>query len=99
MSDVTTAPLKVTGKGHCKGGVNPHPPFHDYPLLAWTHHGHPVHGDDVFTEDQKASVHDIALACAETQDYETVAAKFGTTSKHVSQAVKYALVAGFLGAP
>jgi hypothetical protein len=97
MSDVTTSPLKVTGKGHCKGGVNPHPPFHDYPLLAWTHLGHPQHGDNVFTEDQKASVHDIALAVAETPNHEAVAAKFGTTVEHVNQAVAYACKSGFLG--
>ncbi len=97
MSDVKTAPLRVTGKGHCHGGVNPHPPFHDYSLLAWTHNGHEVHDDHVFTEDQKASVHDIAHAVAKNPNYEAVAALFGTTVEHVRQAVDYAVKAGFLG--
>ena len=98
MSEVSLSKVKVSGKGHCNGGANPHPPFHDYPLLAWTHLGHPKHGDGVFTEDQKASVEEIALALAATPDIAALAAKFGTSEEHVSQAIAYATKAGFLGA-
>jgi hypothetical protein len=95
--NVELSSLKCTGKGHCHGGKTPHPPLHDYPLLAWTHHGHEKHGDGVFTEDGKASVEEIAMALPEMPSLEALAAKFGTTEEHVSQAVNYALKAGFLG--
>lgn len=94
---IDLANVKVTGSGTCSGGAHHHPPFHDYPLLAWCHAGHEVHGLGVFTEDQKASVEAIAVAVAANPNYEAVAAQFGTTSDHVSQAVDYAIKAGFLG--
>ncbi len=96
MSDIETAPLKVTGRGTCDGGVNPHPPFHNYPLLSWTHHGHSEWGDSVFLEDGKACVHDIAMEAAVNQNLEAIAAKFNTTEEHVRQAIEYAVKAGFL---
>lgn len=89
--------LKVSGKGTCEGGVNPHPPLHDYPLLAWSSVGHPKFKDGVFTEDQKASVEEIALALPTTPNIDSLAAKFGTTKEHVNQAINYAIKAGFLG--
>jgi len=97
MSDVALSGLKCTGKGSCHGGHHPHPPFHDYPLLAWSHTGHPEHGHSVFTEDQKASVEEIAIAVPQLPNFADLAAKFGTTEEHVSQAVAYAVKAGVLG--
>ncbi len=86
---------KVTARANSVGGVDPDPPIHDFPLLAWSP-THPVHGDVVFTEDQRASVHDVAIACAEMPSFAAVAAKFGTTEEHVSQAFHYAFKAGFI---
>ncbi len=95
-ADIDFSGLKATGKGTCHGGAHPHPPFHDYPLLAWMHEGHQRHGKLVFTEDQKASVEEVALAFAAKPDLASVAAQFGTTQEHVRQAVAYAAKASFL---
>jgi hypothetical protein len=82
--------VRIKAEGVCAGGDHPDPPLDAYPLLAWTK-AHPVHGRMVVhTEDQKASVHDIAVAFAETPSLEAVAAKFGTTVDHADQAVRYA---------
>lgn len=86
---------RVTARANSVGGVDPDPPLHDFPLLAWMP-VHPKHGDVVFTEDQKASVHDIVIALAETPSFARLAARFGTTEAHVAQAVGYAHKAGFL---
>lgn len=94
--DVELTQLKCTGKGTCDGGAKPRPPLHDYPLLAWMHAGHHVHGKSVFTEDQKASVADIAAALPTTPDLSALAKQFGTTEEHVRQAVAYAVSAGVL---
>lgn len=92
--DITT--LKCTGRGTCDGGVNPGPPLHDFPLLAWKHDGHHQHVRSVFTEDQKASVPEIATALAGNQSVEALAARFGTTPDHVTQAIQYAVQCGYL---
>jgi hypothetical protein len=97
LGKVPLAGLKMTGKGTCKGGVNPMPPLHDYPLLCWMRNGHPVHGPNVFTEDGRASVADIATALPETPDIARLAARFGTTEEHCRQAIAYAIKAGVLG--
>ncbi len=93
----------LTGKGSCVGGAKPrHDGFHpglsldDYPLLAWSHDGHHRHGDSVFTEDQKASVDEIAKELALTPNLEAIASKFGTSVLHVEQALGYAVAAGML---
>ena len=90
--------IKLSGKGTCDGGANPRPPLHDYPLLGWCHTGHPKHGTCVFTEDQKASVEEIASVAAETPNLQAIANRFGTTRDHVAQAIQYAINAGFLRA-
>ena len=88
--------LKVVGTGSCVGGKHPDPPIDKYPLLAWMVK-HPRHESKVFTEDQAASVEDIAVAACETPNLDVLAARFGTTAEHVRQAVDYALAAHFLG--
>ncbi len=90
------ARFTITGTGSCVGGKHPDPPLDGFPKLAWMV-SHPVHGSKVFTEDQKASVEDIAIAACETPDYEALASRFGTSAEHISQAVAYAVKAGFLG--
>ena len=57
---------------------------------------HPKHGNKVFTEDQAATVEDIALAACETPDVVALAARFGTTAEHARQAIDYVLAAAFL---
>jgi hypothetical protein len=98
MADLKVDFTGVTakGKGSCHGGVHPHPPFHDYHLLAWMHAGHDRHGMQVFLEDQTASVEEIATEFAAGQVVAAVAAKFGTSDEHVRQALAYAVKAGFL---
>lgn len=92
MPAATIEQVKITAKGEgtCAGGMHPDPPLDAYPLLAWTKH-HPVHGYMiVHTEDQKASVADVAIKHAELGSLEAVAAHFGTTLDHADQAVRYA---------
>jgi uncharacterized protein (DUF433 family) len=89
-------PLRIVGTASCVGGKHPDPPIDKHPLLCWGV-SHPVHGSKVFTNDQRASVEDIAIAACETPNLDTLAAKFGTTAEHVRQAIDYALAAKFLG--
>lgn len=86
----------VKGEGSCIGGKHPDPTLDGFPKLAWMV-WHPKHGNKVFTEDQAATVEDIALAVCETPDYEALAARFGTTHEHIAQAIEYAVRAKFLG--
>ncbi len=97
MSDsaVSLGSLKCVGTADCVGGKHPDPPLDKFPLLAWMV-SHPKHGSKVFTEDQAASVEDIALAACETPSYDALAAKFSTTPEHFRQAIEYALAARFL---
>lgn len=88
--------LKVIGSGDCVGGKHPDPPLDDFPLLAWMPN-HPVHGGEIITEDGKVTVHQIALALAQTPHVGAIAKRFGTTEEHVTQAVGYAIKAGLLG--
>ena len=92
----TLTKFTVKGKGSCVGGKHPDLPLDQFPRLAWMV-SHSRHGSKVFTEDQAASVEDIALAACETPDYEALAARFGTTADHIGEAVDYAVKAGFLG--
>lgn len=85
-------PIITVSNASCQGGVHPEPPLHYFPLLAWAP-GHERHGDSVFTEDQKASVDDIALEMARNPNIAAVAARFGTTVEHVVQAMAYAQAA------
>ncbi len=97
MADAAVLPkLKIVGAGSCIGGKHPEPPIDKHPLLAWMV-SHPRHGSKVFTEDQAATVEDIAIAACETPNLDALAYKFGTTAEHVRQAVDYALAAHFLG--
>jgi len=96
-SEIEFPRLKANGTGTCAGGKHPDPPLDYYPLLAWTER-HPRFGEMVVHLcDQSASVHDIAVAFAETPSYEAVAARFGTSPVFVEQAVRYATACGFLG--
>jgi hypothetical protein len=89
-ANIANVDLKIKAEGFCAGGMHPEPPIDAYPLLAWTWN-HPVHGNMVVhTEDGRASVHDVAIALAQTPNEEAVAAKFGTTVGHVEQARDYA---------
>lgn len=96
--EAATVELKVKGAGVCAGGKHPDPPLDYYPLLAWTER-HAEFGEMVVhLSDQKASVHQVALAFVETPSCDAVAARFGTDARHVEQAVRYATACGFLGA-
>lgn len=88
--------LRVVGQASCVGGKHPDPPLDGFPLLCWAV-SHPVHGLKVFTEDGAATVEDIAIAAATSANLDAVASQFGTTADHVSQAIDYAVKAGFLG--
>lgn len=97
-AEIDVAPLEARAEMYCAGGRHPDPPLDDYPLLAWTE-AHPRFGRMVVhLEDQRASVHEVALAFAETPSHEAVASRFGTTEGHVEQAVRYATACGFPGA-
>lgn len=90
MPDIENVQIKAKAEGTCAGGMHPEPPLDAYPLLAWTKH-HPLHGYMVVhTEDQRASVADIAIAHAELGSLEAVASRFGTSVDHADQAVRYA---------
>ncbi len=101
--NVDLSKATLTGKGSCDGGAKPrHDGFHpglsldNYPLLAWCHTGHPLHGDSVFTADQKASVDAIAKEVGVAPNLEAIAAKFGTTVDFVTEALDYAVKAGVI---
>ncbi len=87
--------LTVIGQGTCVGGAQPNPPLDGFPGLCWMP-DHPVFGNRVFTDDQKASVFDIAVRACEQPDQAALAAQFGTTPARVADAINYALKAGFL---
>lgn len=86
--EVATERLKITGAAHAEPGSQPVPPIIDFPLLVWS----PLQwGEDVYTEDGKASVAQIVQAMLKLLDFDAVAARFGTTTDHVEQALDYAL--------
>jgi hypothetical protein len=101
--DMHLKPMKLVGTAEAfkrtkqVGGQHPDPDLDDFPLLAWQP-GHDRHGSTVFTEDQAANVHDIAVAYAERPDPDALAKRFHTSVNHIHQAVAYAARAGFLGA-
>ena len=67
-----------------------------YPLLVYA----PAqHGPGIRTEDNGTPVADIAVAAAETPDYNVLARKFKTTPEHVEQAIRYAYAAQQAAAP
>ena len=82
---VVLGSLQTKGVAFRHGGTDPDPPLDQYPLLAWRHTGHPKHGLSVFTEDQKASVNEIAKAFLVVLSPEALAAEFGTTIGHVTE--------------
>jgi hypothetical protein len=86
---------KCVGLASCVGGKHPEAALDAYPLLGWMNN-HPRHGKKVFTEDGAATVEEIALAACETPDHDLLAARFGTSAAHASQAIAYALKAQFL---
>ena len=88
--------IKCVGEASCVGGKHPDPPLDGFPLLCWCA-AHPVHGSKIFTEDGAATVEDIAIAAAESPNLEAVASRFGTSADHVSDAINYAIKAGYLG--
>lgn len=94
-ANVDLSTLRCTGDAACVGGKHPDPPLDAWPLLVWCP-AHAEHGAKVFTEDGKASVHDLAVALAECPDLAKLAARFGTSEAHASQAISYALAAGFM---
>ncbi len=53
------------------------------------------HGPGIRTENNGTKVEDIASAVSETPDYEILAARFGVTTDHVADAVRYAVAVGF----
>lgn len=95
-SGIDLGKYKFSGRATVHEGRRPPVQLDHYPLLAWTHLGHEKHGNDVFTEDQRASVVEIARALTETPDFKALAEKFGTTEAHVVQAVDYAIEAGVI---
>jgi hypothetical protein len=96
VAEIDLGTVHCTGKADCVGGTFPDPPLDKWPLLAWSS-GHKAHGKNVFTEDQAATVEDIAVAACETPNYEALAERFKTSPEHVAQAVDYAFAAGFIG--
>ena len=94
-AQVDLTSIKCTGKAECVGGKHPDPPLDRWPLLAWMP-AHEKHGAKVFTEDGAVSVEAIAMDACTTPNIEALAAKHSTTADHASQAVDYALTAGFL---
>jgi hypothetical protein len=93
---IEVAGLTVKGEGSCIGGKHPDPPLDNFPLLCWMP-SHPQFGSMVFLEDGKASVEQVALSIVQLLSYNAVALYFGTTPEHVTQAVTYANLAGYLG--
>ncbi len=91
----STKPGIQFANASCVGGQQPEPPLHDYSLLAWNPN-HEKFGSVVFTEDQKASVADVATEFALSPNIEAIAQKFGTSALHVGQAIAYATKAGLL---
>lgn len=76
------------GKGVCEGGFDPHPALKLFPYLAFVP-GHPVHGNEVHTEDGKVSVETIGVVAAMVSDDRSLADMYGTTPEHVRQALSY----------
>lgn len=92
--NVATEKLKIAGVAHAENGTQPDPPIVDFPLLAWA----PSQwGNEVYTEDGKASIDQIVESILKLLDFEAVADRYGTTADHVEQAVAYASEAGFIG--
>jgi len=94
-SQIAPSKLKIVGRAECIGGKHPDPPLYGFPLLGWMV-WHPTHGNKVFTEDGAASVESIALDTVTIPNYEALAAKHGTTTEHIRQAIEYAVKSGFL---
>jgi uncharacterized protein (DUF433 family) len=66
-----------------------------YPMLAYA----PAQwGVGVRTENNGTPVSDIAIAAAETPDFQVLADRFGVTVEHVAEALRYALAVGFVEA-
>jgi uncharacterized protein (DUF433 family) len=84
--------VKVSGEAtvlHKPGSVR----LDDYPKLAYA----PAqHGPGVRTEDNGTPVADIAIEYAANPSAEAIAVKFGTTSDHVADAIRYAAAVKFV---
>ncbi len=76
------------GTGTCEGGFDPHPALKLFPYLVYVP-GHPVHGDQVHTEDGAVSVETVGLESSVISDTQALAAKFGTTPEHIRQLLSY----------
>lgn len=76
------------GKGGCEGGFDPHPALRLFPYLSYVP-GHPVHGNQVQTEDGRVSVTELGIASSLITDNQALADKYGTTIEHVRQALSY----------
>jgi uncharacterized protein (DUF433 family) len=87
--------LKVAGTAsalHKPGAVR----LDGYPLLV---HAPRQWGDGVRTENNGTPVADVCAAVAEEPDLERLADRFGITTDHVEQALRYGLEAGYLAIP
>jgi hypothetical protein len=92
-ASIPLGPMQMVGRAFSDGGFMPDPPLDGFPRLAYSLS---QWGDEVYTEDGKVSVRDAAAAFRETFDRAAVAARFGTTVAHISEAVVYAKKAGLL---
>jgi hypothetical protein len=81
--------LAATGEGSCIGGQSPDPPLDDFPLLAFS-------GGVVCLGDGSATVVEIATRRATMSDPRAIAARYHTTEEYVTQAIDYAIKAGWL---
>jgi hypothetical protein len=84
--------VKVTGSAtvlHKPGAAR----LDRWPLLV---HAPSQWGPGIRCECNGATVEDIAVECAANPDLDSVAAKFGVTADHVSQALDYAATVGFV---
>lgn len=89
-ANIDAAEIRAAGTGTCGAGDHPDPPLDAYPLLCWTADHARFGKMVVHTEDQRASVHDVAVAFATNPSAEAVAKQLGTTVEHVDQAIRYA---------
>ncbi len=89
-SYIDISDTKMVGTAVCEGGSHPSPPINDFPLLIWN-------GVEVWTEDGKATVEQLAWALPEMPCIKSLASRYGTTQEHVFQALAYAVKASQLG--
>jgi len=76
------------GYGYCEGGYDPNPVLKLFPYLVYVPN-HPVHGDQVHTEDGLVTVETLGIESSVITDLDALASKFGTTPEHARQALSY----------